>query len=356
MSPRNIAANLNDEGIPGPRGTWGASTIYGNHQRGTGILNNELYIGRLVWNRQRFVKDPDTGKRQARLNPPEDWVIEDVPDLRIMSDDLWNAVKARQEETRSTAISDGIRKLGLTKRARHLFSGMLTCGGCGGGVIQVGKHYYGCSTHRNKGTCDNRLTIKRAELEDRVLSGLKEQLLHPDLIAEFTKAYQEEYNRLAGSIQQERSSATRDLAQIERKIAHLIDAISDGMFHASMKDKLTALEVRKSELEALIASASDEQPVLLHPGLSDVFREQVANLTKALRDPSSQAEATSIIRGLLSEIRLVLEDGTYTIELIGELAGLMALGAPQNEQSRPEAACSTVMVAGVGFEPTTFRL
>ncbi|WP_170417249.1 recombinase family protein [Ruegeria arenilitoris] len=360
LSPRAIAAKLNEEGIPGPRGTWGASTIYGNHQRGTGILNNELYIGRLVWNRQRFIKDPNTGKRQARPNPPEDWVIEDVPDLRIMPDDLWNAVKARQEKTRNASISDGIKKLGRTKRARHLFSGMLTCGCCGGGIIQIGKQYYGCSTQRNKGTCGNRLTIKRADLEDRVLSGLKEQLLHPDLIAEFAKAYQEEYNRLAGSIQQERSNATRDLAQIERKIAHLIDAISDGMFHASMKDKLTALEVRKSELEALIASASDEPPVLLHPGLSDVYREQVANLTTALRDPSSQAEATSIIRSLISEIRLIPEDGKYAIELVGELAGLLALGVSQNEQNRPEAACSTFcstqVVAGAGFEPATFRL
>ncbi len=360
LSPRNIAAHLNNEGIPGPRGTWGASTIYGNHQRGTGILNNELYIGRLVWNRQRFVKDPDSGKRQARPNPPEDWVIEDVSDLRIVSDDLWNAVKARQEQTRNVAISDGIRKLGRTKRAQHLFSGMLTCGCCGGGIIQVGKQYYGCSTHKNKGTCDNRLTIKRSELEDRVLSGLKEQLLHPDLIAEFTNAYQEEYNRLAGSIQQERINATRDLAQVERKIAHLIDAISDGMFHASMKEKLTALEARKSELQDTINSASNEPPVLLHPGLSDLYREQVANLTTALRDPSSQAEAISIIRGLLSEIRLIPEDGEYAIELVGELAGLLALGAPQNEQSRPRAACSTlcstVMVAGAGFEPATFRL
>ncbi len=360
MSPRAIATNLNEEGIPGPRGTWGASTIYGNHQRGTGILNNELYIGRLVWNRQRFVKDPDSGKRQARPNPPEDWVIEDVSELRIVSDDLWNAVKARQEKTRNAAISDGIKKLGRTKRARHLFSGMLTCGCCGGGITQVGKQYYGCSAHKNKGTCDNRLTIKRTDLEDRVLSGLKEQLLHPDLIAEFTKAYQEEYNRLAGSIQQERSNTTRDLARIERKIAHLIDAISDGMFHTSMKEKLTALEARKSKLQDTINSASDEPPVLLHPGLSDVYREQVANLTTALHDPSSQAEATSIIRGLLSEIRLIPDYGTYTIELVGELAGLLALGTPQNEQSRPEAARltlrSTVMVAGVGFEPTTFRL
>ena len=67
-APRAIAQSLNKEGIPGPAGrSWGPSTIYGNWQRGTGILNNELYVGRLVWNRQQFIKDPDSGRRQARL-------------------------------------------------------------------------------------------------------------------------------------------------------------------------------------------------------------------------------------------------------------------------------------------------
>jgi site-specific DNA recombinase len=86
-SPRVIAQALNAEGFAGPRGAaWGPSTIHGNWRRGTGILNNELYIGKLVWNRQRFIKDPETGKRQARLNPPEEWVIEDVPELRVIDD------------------------------------------------------------------------------------------------------------------------------------------------------------------------------------------------------------------------------------------------------------------------------
>ena len=79
-SPRAIAHALNKQAIPGPAGkNWGPSTIYGNWRRGTGILNNELYIGRLVWKRQRFVKDPDTGKRQARLNPEAQWIVEEVP-------------------------------------------------------------------------------------------------------------------------------------------------------------------------------------------------------------------------------------------------------------------------------------
>jgi hypothetical protein len=72
VSPRNIAHTLNKEGVPGPQGgEWGPSTIYGNRERGTGILNNELYIGKLIWNRLRYIKDPDTGKRVSKPNPPE---------------------------------------------------------------------------------------------------------------------------------------------------------------------------------------------------------------------------------------------------------------------------------------------
>ena len=93
-SPKRIASDLNRDGIACPSGgAWGASTIYGSRKRGTGILNNELYLGKLVWNRQRFIKDPETGKRQARPNPPEAWITEEVPDLRIIDDALWQRVK-----------------------------------------------------------------------------------------------------------------------------------------------------------------------------------------------------------------------------------------------------------------------
>ena len=67
ISPKSIALALNRDGVPAPRsGAWSASTINGNRARGTGILNNELYVGRMVWNRLTYMKDPDTGRRRSR--------------------------------------------------------------------------------------------------------------------------------------------------------------------------------------------------------------------------------------------------------------------------------------------------
>ena len=132
-SPKSIAHALNRERVPGPKGgQWSPSTIYGNWRRGTGILNNELYIGKMVWNRQHFVKEPQTGKRQARLNPEEKWVTQSVPDLQIINTGLWQSVKARQLATRQSISKEGHRPE-IARRPRYLLSGLLECGSCGGG-------------------------------------------------------------------------------------------------------------------------------------------------------------------------------------------------------------------------------
>jgi DNA invertase Pin-like site-specific DNA recombinase len=132
-SPRAIARGLNAEGIPGPAGkAWGASTINGNVRRGTGILNNELYIGRLVWNRLRYVKDPRTGKRVSRPNPDSSLIVRDVPELRIVDQALWDRVKERQGRARRNTRPDmAVRPFWDRRRPRYLFSGLVKCGVCG---------------------------------------------------------------------------------------------------------------------------------------------------------------------------------------------------------------------------------
>jgi site-specific DNA recombinase len=85
QSPRAIARKLNKKGIPGPSGRpWRDTAIRGHFTRGTGILNNELYVGRLVWNRLTYLKDPASGRRRSRLNPQDQWIVQEVPALRIV--------------------------------------------------------------------------------------------------------------------------------------------------------------------------------------------------------------------------------------------------------------------------------
>ena len=102
VAPQQLASALNHEGVPGPGGrTWIDTTIRGQLDRGTGLLNNTLYIGKLSWNRCSYVTDPRTRKRVARVNPQAEWEIAEVPELRIIDQALWERVKARQREVRT---------------------------------------------------------------------------------------------------------------------------------------------------------------------------------------------------------------------------------------------------------------
>ena len=55
--------------------------------------------------------------------------------------------------------------------------------------------HYACSNRRNKGTCDNHLTVCLDGLEEAVLRGLKDRLLTPELTKEFVREYTVEINR-----------------------------------------------------------------------------------------------------------------------------------------------------------------
>jgi len=141
-SPRAIAKRLNGERIRGPGGRpWQDTTIRGHAERGTGILRNELYAGRLVWNRQRFVKDPATGKRQARRNPHAAWIVEDVPELRIVDEVLWERVSSRLHAIAKTPTSVAIRESRFweKRRARHILTGLAVCGRCDHPLAAVGR-------------------------------------------------------------------------------------------------------------------------------------------------------------------------------------------------------------------------
>ena len=159
-------------------------------------MNNSLYVGRIEWNRCSYVKDPKSGKRVARPNPKDVWEIVEVPKLRILDDDLWEAVKLRQRELFfEIRRDDSGNALNRAHRRKFLLSGLLKCGCCEGGFTILSQDRYGCATHRSKGTCHNNATVSRKEIEERVLGGLKQRLLAPELVREFVQAFHEEINR-----------------------------------------------------------------------------------------------------------------------------------------------------------------
>jgi site-specific DNA recombinase len=126
---------LNKDHLAGPFGkAWGPSTIHGNPKRSNGVLHNRAHKGELVWNRQRFIKYPETGRRVSRLNPESEWVVTAVPELRIIDDELWQRVKERQRTLAFTPKDQtSPNPLLDRRRPKHLLAGLAKCGVCGGG-------------------------------------------------------------------------------------------------------------------------------------------------------------------------------------------------------------------------------
>ncbi|WP_448208706.1 recombinase family protein [Azospirillum sp. sgz302134] len=365
QSPRAIARQLNAEGVAGPDGRpWGDTTIRGQVERGTGLLNNALYVGRLEWNRCSYVKNPRTGRRVARPNQTEQREVVAVPELRIINDELWERVKARQGALSfEVGRDDTGNALNRANRRKFLLSGLLTCGVCGGGYTVMGKDRYGCSTHRSKGTCGNDRTIKRQDIEARVLGGLKERLLAPDLVREFITEVTRLANAQARESAQRRAVLDQEIGRVERSIAGLLKAIEDGLYTPAMKDKMQALERRRTELaeEAEQAPAPALEMVQLMPNLAEVYARKVAALEEALNDEAVKAEAAELLRAMIEKVVLMPRAGSgLEAQLFGELAGVLAVcdevGQKREQPASKETGCQLSVVAGAGFEPATFRL
>ncbi len=321
-SPKAIAAALNAEGIPGPSGKgWGASTIYGNWQRGTGILNNELYVGHLVWNRVSYPKNPDTGRKVARVNPQSAWVRTEVPDMRILDQDLWERAKAKQVHIRYEHSEFWQRQ-----RPKYLFSRMLKCGCCGGGYAKISVSHYGCSAARTKGAaiCDNLRSIRRDDLEHTVLSVLQERLMAPELLQEFCAEYATHINRLRMERNASLEAYRSELKRLDAQEDRMIRAIKEGYATPRLKVEMDEMIARRAEVTALVESI-DEAPILLHPNMAGRYREEITRLIKSLNQDETRAEAIELIRSLVDRIVITPDrvGGGSIVDVHGDLAGII---------------------------------
>ena len=328
QSPRAIARKLNEKKIPGPSGRpWRDTAIRGHFTRGTGILNNELYVGRLVWNRLAYLKDPTSGRRRSRLNPPDQWITQEVPALRIVDDTLWEAVKTRQGTIRQSdrVVNARATRFWEHRRSRHLLTGLVYCQKCGSRYASIGRDYLACSAARSGGTCSNRQSIRRGTLEGLIINGLRQRLMAPELVEEFVRAFQIEINLQRREDDALRDAKKREIAEVTRKLNGLIDAIADGLRAPTLQQRLNELEARQVQFLQDVAT-EPTTPVRLHPNLAQVYRRQVERLQDALNEPEIRDEALQIFRGLIERVSIGPAENGLEVEIVGEIAKMVELG------------------------------
>ena len=243
------------------------------------------------------------------------------------------------------------------RRPRYLFTGLMRCAVCGGGIVNFNKRYIGCANARNKGTCENHATMRRGDLETAVLDGLQNRLMEPARTKIFCEEYARAMNRLHAERNAQRAADENALTRAERDLARLVQALLEGVPASAVREKMTELEARRDALRRRL-SASEDNAIRLHPKMASYYRAQIADLRTALSESGRRTEAAEIVRKLIDRIELspVARNGrnTLSVSLYGRLAGILPMATkaktPLDESDAPMKV--TKLVAGAGFRRT----
>lgn len=316
MSCAKVAHRLNTEKVKGPRGgPFGVSVLYGTPNKGSGILNNELYIGRMIWNRSRWVKDPDTQKRTRVDRPQSEWMIVERPELRIVTDEEWALVRDRMGTNRLHTY--GVKACPVKKT---LLGGLLLCGKCGGPVIAVSHHAYGCANAKYRGpTACTGIRAPRKAIESTVTRHLREWLALPAN----AKRINQEMEQLAATARQKSTDEVRRRsrlsAHLEKELQGLVDAVASGVRSQAVLARMAATE---AELD--FCRTPPWSPAFDPETMSEACRHTLANLGDALKTETGMARLA--LHDVLANSKLMLSEDEKLVEV--HLAHSILLVAP----------------------------
>ncbi len=350
LSSIQIATRLNDEGVPGPRGgEWNASTIRGDPAKLVGILNNPLYVGRLVWGRREWRRNPDSEKRERRyrLRDQSEWVEVAVPDLRIIDDTVFEA--ARDEIERRKRPATASSTVG-SKRAKHLLSGLIRCGCCGANYTISGKDYYRCAGQKERGTCGNRVSVRKEPLEAATLAVLQEHLLTENHVRLFIEEFEHEMQRLGRQDAGMEHAAQHRLKQVTTELDNLYQNLLAGIASPVLRAMIAEREAEKERLEAQRVATTIGKPIVVslpHPVLVDRFRSKVAALRQSLDDEAIRTEAAAVMSTLIESVTICPDEpGGPEAEVVAKVSDLLAWATNDNAARKGGDRSSIELVAG----------
>ena len=105
--------------------------------------------------------------------------------------------------------------------------------------------------------------------------------MQPAFVAEFVGEFHREWRRLASKARAQAVGHLRERATLDRRIANLVEAISDGRFSPAIMTKLSELEAQRTGLGDLPALLPAATPAL-HAGIADLYAAKVRHLAAEL--------------------------------------------------------------------------
>ncbi len=260
---RRIAKHLNERGVASPHaglrgtGSWSTSVL-------SSMLRNERYRGVLVWN--RFEKAYRGGTKVRLRRDPSEWLRVEMPELRIVNDEVWFAAQARMRTVKS-------KKGG--RPPRYLLSGIARCGECGGPLTVIdgrtgttSAKMYTCAYHRGRGDSVCKSSLRRpVESVDRVVTDwLAREVLDEAFVLEAIKELRKRFAARARTKTTEVPVLKKEAGRLRTEIDRLVRAITmtsdtpDAMVAgiSQRQAQLASVEVRIRVLNETPAQIGNE--------------------------------------------------------------------------------------------------
>ena len=398
MGTEQIAAQLEREGIlttraywlkkgvkrPGkgkqqPPTKWNSSTV-------TKILSLQEYCGDIL-NFKTYSKSYKNKKRIE--NDRENWVVFKDVHEPIIDRAVYEQVQQKRGK---------IRKLRTNNGEHNMFSGLLVCTDCGSNLhfhFNQGNpeiKYFNCSNYKgNRGTCTSTHYVRVDFLEEVVLGEIRR-------LTKFASLYEDEFVKAVIGHSQQAEQTDRKLKEKELKTLLARDEELDGLFERIYEDNVSG-KLSDDRFAKMSRRYEDEQKELA---------EKIKKLRSEIEKQSSRSMTTDMFIGLvrkytrarkltprmLNELIEKIEvfnaekiDGVWeqrlrihyncvgTIEIptvlplpipevsVNTRKGVVVNYAPVTRCIKSECSYSLsnairtlAMVAGAGFEPTTFGL
>ncbi len=235
-----------------------ATTPGWHHQQVRRLLANEKYAGRWPWGATTTVRNSEGRKKQVPT-PPDERVVRDRPELRIIDAETWEKARRRLDELQEQfGLKEGQKRRGPKQNPaglypRSLLGGVLVCGRCGANLWlrQSGqRRYYSCPGH-DKGLSALAVQVPADRAEHELTHFLADGLRGwPDWLGAVYQRARELVQQAAARVPDQYRAESERLADIKRRIGNLVAALADGaLISAAVRDTLAELEGDSERLQ-----------------------------------------------------------------------------------------------------------
>jgi DNA invertase Pin-like site-specific DNA recombinase len=270
-SVRWITRELNRLGAPKDHR---ATTKHWHHQQVTKLLKNPKYGGLWPWGQRRNRRNPLTGQVAQEQRPEEEcakWT-RSFPHLRIISDEMRAAALARlsdNERQQELRRQPGGRLAGSAtgnsaSHPRHLLAGLLRCAACGARFHVAGPRglYLRCPNWATGG-CATKTAVRRERAERMIVEAIGQRILANPVWLQAVFEETLAAGREQGARRPEELQRTEQaLAEVERKLARLVDSIEGGNDAPEVRSRLAE---RRRERAALMQQLATLRPTEARP-------------------------------------------------------------------------------------------